>query len=165
MEQRKIIHIDMDAFFASVEQRDNPELRGKPIAVGGDSERGVVATASYEARPFGVHSAMSMRVAKRLCPQLIVVPGRYQVYKEVSRQMHEIFHEYTNHDEPISLDEAFLDVIKHSGADYFLWYTPFKQPQLFSSELVLPDTVVYDLSHFGPRVIACDHARMVSLEE
>lgn len=110
MEQRKIIHIDMDAFFASVEQRDNPELRGKPIAVGGDSERGVVATASYEARPFGVHSAMSMRVAKRLCPQLIVVPGRYQVYKEVSRQMHEIFHEYTDLVEPISLDEAFLDV-------------------------------------------------------
>jgi len=110
MEQRKIIHIDMDAFFASVEQRDNAELRGKPIAVGGDSERGVVSTASYEARPFGVHSAMSMKVAKRLCPQLIVVPGRYQVYKEVSRQMHSIFHEYTDYVEPISLDEAFLDV-------------------------------------------------------
>ena len=93
--ERKIIHIDMDAFFASVEQRDNSELRGKPIAVGGDSERGVVATASYEARPFGIHSAMSMRVAKRLCPQLIVVPGRYHIYKEVSRQMHAIFHEYT----------------------------------------------------------------------
>lgn len=111
--QRKIIHIDMDAFFASVEQRDNPELRGKPIAVGGDSDRGVVATASYEARPYGVHSAMSMRVAKRLCPQLIVVPGHYQVYKEVSRQMHEIFHEYTDLVEPISLDEAFLDVTEN----------------------------------------------------
>lgn len=110
MTERKIIHIDMDAFFASVEQRDNPELRGKPIAVGHDGERGVVATASYEARPFGVHSAMSMRLAKRLCPQLIVVPGRYQVYKEVSRQMHAIFHEYTQLVEPISLDEAFLDV-------------------------------------------------------
>ncbi len=100
----------MDAFFASVEQRDNPELRGKPIAIGADVERGVVATASYEARPFGVHSAMSMRVAKRQCPQLIVVPGRYEVYKEVSRQMHVIFHEYTDLVEPISLDEAFLDV-------------------------------------------------------
>lgn len=111
--QRKIIHIDMDAFFASVEQRDNPELRGKAIAVGGDSDRGVVATASYEARPYGVHSAMSMRVAKRLCPQLIVVPGHYQVYKEVSRQMHEIFHEYTDLVEPISLDEAFLDVTEN----------------------------------------------------
>lgn len=108
--ERKIIHIDMDAFFASVEQRDNPELRGKPIAVGGDSDRGVVATASYEARPWGVHSAMSMRVAKRLCPGLIVLPGRYQVYKEVSRQMHAIFHDYTDLVEPISLDEAFLDV-------------------------------------------------------
>ncbi len=108
--QRKIIHIDMDAFFASVEQRDNPELRGKAIAIGADVKRGVVATASYEARPFGVHSAMSMQLAKRLCPQLIVVPGRYQVYKDVSRQMHAIFHEYTDLVEPISLDEAFLDV-------------------------------------------------------
>ena len=108
--ERKIIHIDMDAFFASVEQRDNPELRGKAIAIGADVKRGVVATASYEARPFGVHSAMSMQLAKRLCPHLIVVPGRYQVYKEVSRQMHAIFHEYTDIVEPISLDEAFLDV-------------------------------------------------------
>ena len=111
--QRKIIHIDMDAFFASVEQRDNPELRGKPIAIGADVKRGVVATASYEARPFGVHSAMSMQLAKRLCPQLIVVPGRYQVYKDVSRQMHAIFHEYTDLVEPISLDEAFLDVTEN----------------------------------------------------
>ncbi len=111
--QRKIIHIDMDAFFASVEQRDNPELRGKAIAIGADVKRGVVATASYEARPFGVHSAMSMQLAKRLCPQLIVVPGRYQVYKDVSRQMHAIFHEYTDLVEPISLDEAFLDVTEN----------------------------------------------------
>ena len=111
--QRKIIHIDMDAFFASVEQRDNPELQGKAIAIGADVKRGVVATASYEARPFGVHSAMSMQLAKRLCPQLIVVPGRYQVYKDVSRQMHAIFHEYTDLVEPISLDEAFLDVTEN----------------------------------------------------
>ena len=100
----------MDAFYASVEQRDNPELRGKPIAVGHAEERGVVAAASYEARRYGVRSAMSSQKAKRICPQLIFVPGRMGVYKEVSRQIHEIFHEYTDIIEPISLDEAFLDV-------------------------------------------------------
>ena len=110
MAERKIIHIDMDAFYASVEQRDNPELRGKPIAVGHAKERGVVAAASYEARRYGVRSAMSSQKAKRICPQLIFVPGRMSVYKEVSRQIHEIFHEYTDIIEPISLDEAFLDV-------------------------------------------------------
>ena len=110
---RKIIHIDMDAFYASVEQRDNPELRGKPIAVGHAEERGVVAAASYEARRFGVRSAMSSQKAKRLCPQLIFVHGRMEVYKEVSRQIHEIFHEYTDVIEPISLDEAFLDVTEN----------------------------------------------------
>ena len=100
----------MDAFFASVEQRDNPELRGKPIAVGFDGPRGVVSTASYEARPFGVRSAMSMAQAKRRCPQLIVVSSHFDRYKEVSRQIHAVFHEYTDLVEPISLDEAFLDV-------------------------------------------------------
>lgn len=100
----------MDAFFASVEQRDNPELRGKPIAVGFDGPRGVVSTASYEARPYGVHSAMSMVQAKRRCPQLIVVPTHFEKYKEVSQQIHAVFHEYTDLVEPISLDEAFLDV-------------------------------------------------------
>ena len=100
----------MDAFFASVEQRDNPELRGKPIAVGFDGPRGVVSTASYEARPYGVRSAMSMAQAKRRCPQLIVVPTHFEKYKEVSQQIHAIFHEYTDLVEPISLDEAFLDV-------------------------------------------------------
>lgn len=107
---RKIIHIDMDAFFASVEQRDNPELRGKPIAVGSEQARGVVATASYEARKFGVHSAMPSSRARQLCPSLIFVAPRFEVYKEVSGKMHEIFHEYTDIIEPISVDEAFLDV-------------------------------------------------------
>ncbi len=107
---RKIIHIDMDAFYASVEQHDRPELRGRPIAIGYDGKRGVVATASYEARPYGVHSAQPIATAKRLCPDLIIVAGRHDRYGEVSRQIHDIFHEYTDIVEPISLDEAFLDV-------------------------------------------------------
>ena len=110
MEERKIIHIDMDAFYASVEQRDNPELRGKPIAVGHSEQRGVVAAASYEARKYGVRSAMSSLKAKKLCPHLIFVPGRMEVYKEVSLQIREIFHDYTDIIEPLALDEAFLDV-------------------------------------------------------
>jgi DNA polymerase-4 len=107
---RKIIHIDMDAFFASVEQLDNPELIGKPIAVGGSAQRGVIAAASYEARKFGVRSAMSSVLAKRKCPQLIFVKSRFNRYKEISQQIRQIFYEYTNLVEPLSLDEAFLDV-------------------------------------------------------
>ena len=110
MTDRKIIHIDMDAFFASVEQRDHPELRGLPIAVGFDGPRGVVSTASYEARKYGVRSALSIVQAKRLCPNLIIVPSRHEHYKEVSQQIHRIFQEYTDLIEPISIDEAFLDV-------------------------------------------------------
>ena len=110
MSEHKIIHIDMDAFFASVEQRDNPDLRGQPIAVGFDGPRGVVSTASYEARRFGVHSAQSIAQAKRLCPQLIIVPSRHDHYKEVSAKIHRIFQEYTDLIEPLSIDEAFLDV-------------------------------------------------------
>lgn len=108
---RKIIHIDMDAFFASVEQRDQPEWRGKPIAVGGSPEqRGVVAAASYEARQYGIHSAMPSRTALQRCPQLIFVKPRFEVYKAVSNQIRAIFHRYTDLVEPLSLDEAYLDV-------------------------------------------------------
>ena len=107
---RKIIHIDMDAFYASVEQRDNPELRGKPVAVGGASKRGVVAAASYEAREFGVRSAMRSVTAARKCPDLVFVKPRFDVYKQVSRQIRGIFAEYTPLIEPLSIDEAYLDV-------------------------------------------------------
>ena len=110
---RKIIHVDMDAFYASVEQRDNPELRGKAIAVGGGSSRGVVAAASYEARKFGVRSAMSGYLAKKKCPELIFVKPRFDKYTEVSKQIRKIFHEYTDLVEPLSLDEAYLDVTQN----------------------------------------------------
>lgn len=110
--QRKIIHVDMDAFYASIEQRDNPEFRGKPLVVGGSPEGrgGVVAAASYEARKFGIRSAMPSRQAIKRCPHLIFVYPRFAVYKEVSTQIHEIFHRYTDLIEPLSLDEAYLDV-------------------------------------------------------
>src|SRR3954452_24096194 len=107
---RRIIHIDMDAFYASVEQRDNPDLRGLPVAVGGSGERGVVAAASYEARKFGVHSAMPSVTAKRQCPNLVFVPPRFDVYRAVSQQIRGIFARYTSLIQPLSLDEAYLDV-------------------------------------------------------
>lgn len=113
MTERKIIHIDMDAFFAAVEQRDNPELRGKPVAVGFDGPRGVVSTASYEARKYGVHSAQSIAQAKQRCPNLIIVPCRHDYYAKISHQIHQIFQEYTDLIEPISIDEAFLDVTQN----------------------------------------------------
>lgn len=109
--QRKIIHVDMDAFFASVEQRDYPEYLGKPLIVGGQpNSRGVVAACSYEARKFGIHSAMSCSRAHRLCPQAIFVPPRFEAYREVSSQIREIFWRYASQVEPLSLDEAYLDV-------------------------------------------------------
>ncbi|MGO7530870.1 DNA polymerase IV [Rhizobium leguminosarum] len=110
---RKIVHVDMDAFYASVEQRDNPELRGMPVAVGSPAARGVVAAASYEARKFGVHSAMPSVTAQRKCPDLIFVKPRFDVYKAVSLQIRAIFAEYTPMIEPLSLDEAYLDVTEN----------------------------------------------------
>ena len=109
-EHRKIIHVDMDAFYASVEQRDNPELRGKPVAVGGGSKRGVVAAASYEARRFGVRSAMPSVTAQKRCPQLIFVKPRFEVYREISNIIRAIFRRHTDLIEPLALDEAYLDV-------------------------------------------------------
>lgn len=110
---RKIIHVDMDAFFASVEQMDHPELKGKPIAVGGSEKRGVVSAASYEARKFGVRSAMSGVQAKRNCPDLIFVRPRFDRYSEISKKIRKIFYDYTDKVEPLSLDEAYLDVTEN----------------------------------------------------
>ena len=115
MEQiRKIIHIDMDAFYASIEQRDTPELRGRPVIVGGSPDRrGVVATCSYEAREFGIHSAMPSRTALKLCPYALFIPPRFDHYRAISAQIMEIFHGYTDLVEPLSLDEAYLDVTQN----------------------------------------------------
>lgn len=110
---RKIIHIDMDAFYASVEQMDNPDLKGKPVAVGGNETRGVVSAASYEARKFGVRSALSGVLAKKYCPELIFVRPRFDRYKEISKKIRKIFYEYTDLVEPLSLDEAYLDVTQN----------------------------------------------------
>jgi DNA polymerase IV len=107
---RKIIHVDMDAFYASVEQLDNPDLKGKPVAVGGSEKRGVISAASYEARKFGVKSAMAGNLAVKLCPELIFVTPRFERYAEISKKIRKIFYDYTNLVEPLSLDEAYLDV-------------------------------------------------------
>ena len=120
---RKIIHVDMDAFFASVEQRDDPALRGRPVAVGYAAARGVVAAASYEARAFGVRSALPSVTALRRCPALIFVPPRFEVYKSVSRQIHAIFAEFTSLVQPLSLDEAYLDVTKNQAGLPTAWAT------------------------------------------
>ena len=110
---RKIIHVDMDAFYASVEQLDNPELKGKPLAVGGKGKRGVIGAASYEARKYGVKSAMTGKLAEKLCPHLIFVRPRFERYSEISKQVKKIFFDYTDLVEPLSMDEAYLDVTQN----------------------------------------------------
>jgi DNA polymerase-4 len=120
---RKVIHIDMDAFYASVEQRDNPNLKGRPVAVGYPAKRGVVVAASYEARQFGVRSAMPSMVAMRKCAELIFVPPRFEIYRAVSRQIHAIFTDYTPLVEPLSLDEAYLDVTDNIRGIAMAWET------------------------------------------
>jgi DNA polymerase-4 len=120
---RKIIHVDMDAFYASVEQRDNAALRGKPVAVGYGARRGVVMAASYEARQFGVRSALPSVTALRRCPELIFVPARFDVYRAVSLQVHAVFAEFTDLIEPLSLDEAYLDVTANKAALPTAWLT------------------------------------------
>jgi DNA polymerase-4 len=120
---RKIIHVDMDAFYASVEQRDNPELRGKPVAVGHGARRGLVAAASYEARAFGVRSALPSLTAMRQCPELIFVRPRFDVYRAVSQQIHAIFAEFTDLIEPLALDEAYLDVSADRAGLATAWQT------------------------------------------
>ncbi len=120
---RKIIHVDMDAFFASVEQRDDPSLRGRPVAVGHAAARGVVAAASYEARQFGVRSALPSVTALRRCPGLVFVPPRFDVYRDVSQQIHEVFARYTDLIQPLSLDEAYLDVTENKRGIATAWLT------------------------------------------
>jgi DNA polymerase-4 len=120
---RKIIHVDMDAFYASVEQRDNPALKGKPVAVGYGARRGVVAAASYEARQFGVRSALPSVTALRRCPELVFVPPRFDVYRAVSRQVHAVFAEFTDLTEPLALDEAYLDVTANKARLPTAWLT------------------------------------------
>ena len=120
---RKIIHVDVDAFYASVEQRDNPELRGRPVAVGHRARRGVVAAASYEARQFGVRSALPSVTALKRCPDLVFVPPRFDVYRAVSRQVHAVFAEFTDLIEPLALDEAYLDVTANRASLPTAWAT------------------------------------------
>lgn len=134
---RKIIHVDMDAFFASVEQRDNPDLRGRPVAVGGSAKRGVVAAASYEARTFGVRSAMPSVTARRRCPELVFVKPRFDVYREVSQKVREIFARYTTLIEPLSLDEAYLDVSEDLAGIGSATYTAERIRREIRDELAL----------------------------
>ena len=131
---RKIIHIDMDAFYASVEQRDEPTLKGKPVAVGYPAKRGVVAAASYEARRFGVRSAMPSTIAMRKCSELVFVPPRFDVYREVSKQIHAVFKDYTPLVEPLSLDEAYLDVTDNLKGIPTAWETAKEVGRAFTTK-------------------------------
>lgn len=144
---RKVIHVDMDAFYASVEERDNPDFRGHPLVVGGSPDsRGVVAACSYEARKFGIHSAMACAKAYRLCPETIFVRPRFEVYKAVSRQIREIFSEYTDLVEPLSLDEAYLDVTDsgHCGGSAVLMAEEIRRKILEKTGLTASAGVSYN---------------------
>ncbi len=153
---RKIIHIDMDAFFASVEQRDNPDLRGRPVAVGYGRERGVVAAASYEARTFGVRSAMPSVTALRKCPELIFTPPRFEVYRAVSLQIRAIFARFTSLIEPLSLDEAYLDVTDHLQGETTATDTARKIRALIRAETGLTASAGVSYNKFLAK-LASDH--------
>lgn len=149
---RKIIHVDMDAFYASVEQLDHPELRGRPVAVGGGEKRGVVAAASYEARKYGVRSAMSGFIAKRQCPELIFVKPRFDRYKEVSGAIREIFYRYTDLVEPLSLDEAYLDVTENKVGNPSATLIAYEIRNLISTELGLTASAGISINKFIAKV-------------
>jgi impB/mucB/samB family protein len=164
MSPRKIIHVDMDAFYASVEQRDNPALRGRPVAVGQGTKRGVVAAASYEARKFGVRSAMPSTVAMRLCGELVFVPPRFEVYRAVSQQIRAIFADYTTLIEPLSLDEAYLDVTEDL---YYAASPPRPPPQgkyarALSTRPALPARLAFLRTNFWPNWHPISASRMAS---
>ena len=152
---RKIIHIDMDAFYASVEQRDDPTLKGKPVAVGYPAKRGVVAAASYEARRFGVRSAMPSTIAMRKCSELVFVPPRFDVYREVSNQIHAIFKGYTPLVEPLSLDEAYLDVTDNLKGIPTAWETAKEiRARIYEGSQPQPEFPATNFSPSSHRTIA-----------
>jgi DNA polymerase-4 len=155
---RKVIHIDMDAFYASVEQRDNPDLRGRPLAVGYGAQRGVVAAASYEARAFGVRSAMPSTIAMRRCESLIFVPPRFDVYRAVSKQIHAVFAEYTPLIEPLSLDEAYLDVTANRQKLPSAWLTAKAIRQRIYEETGLTASAGISYNKFLAK-LASDHRK------
>jgi DNA polymerase-4 len=155
---RKIIHIDMDAFYASVEQRDDPDLKSRPVAVGYPAKRGVVAAASYEARRFGVRSAMPSTVAMRRCPELVFVPPRFDVYRAVSRQIHRIFSDYTPLVEPLSLDEAYLDVTDNLRGIPTAWETAKDMRARILAETKLTASVGISCNKFLAK-LASDHRK------
>jgi DNA polymerase IV len=155
---RKIIHIDMDAFYASVEQRDDPDFKSRPVAVGYPAKRGVVAAASYEARRFGVRSAMPSTVAMRRCPELVFVPPRFNVYRAVSRQIHRIFSDYTPLVEPLSLDEAYLDVTDNLRGIPTAWETAKEMRARILAETKLTASAGISCNKFLAK-LASDHRK------
>jgi DNA polymerase-4 len=155
---RKIIHVDMDAFFASVEQRDDPSLRGRPVAVGYGAARGVVAAASYEARQFGVRSALPSVTAIRRCPDLVFVPPRFDVYRNVSRQIHDVFSRYTDLVQPLSLDEAYLDVTANKRGIATAWLTAKEIRAAILAETALTASAGISYNKFLAK-LASDHRK------